>query len=30
MVARDRIPDGVTLSPISMEELFVLMVKEVR
>lgn len=30
MVVRDRISDGFALSPISMEELFVLMVKEVR
>ena len=28
MVVRDRIPDGFSVSPISMEELFVLMVKE--
>ena len=29
LVVRERMPDGFTLSPISMEELFVLMVKEV-
>ena len=30
LVVRERMPDGFTLSPISMEELFVLMVKEVQ
>ena len=30
MVVRDQIPDGFSVSPISMEELFVLMVKEVQ
>ena len=30
MVVRDQMPDGFSVSPISMEELFVLMVKEVK